>query len=519
MIKILIQIKDNNIYFKAKRNLNEEQKNILNTNIISDNELIFTDEYIFQNLKIVTNFINELITDAVIDTAIIYNNKVVYQILEILKNTKSITNLILKDDVPITFKMCEKITETNIKLLSCYNLQDFMVDYLDNANIRIESRCEMFFISSFMQNNSLNKYSSIYYKKSIHLTLPISENDIDDLNAFCKINKYLKTIHVNKAIKSDLEEIINIINMYKLKNIKIVLHENVNNIELVEYIKRINKSSKKKNNIKITVSYSDEYLYKNFLPQTNIGILRAMLFIILIIVLGSFLYVFINNYVAYQKDEEFKSGFKEIISSTDTEIIVEELEKNSSKKIVNEYIASLMTYNSDTIAWLTVNNTGIDYPIVQTDNNEYYLNHNIANKNDLNGWIFMDYRNDEDLINDNTVFYGHTRYNSNVMFGTLTNIENKEWRSNEENLTISLDTLYESNKYKIFSYYTIGITNDYLKYQFTNDIEKYEFLNMLKNRSIYDFDTEIHSDDKIITLSTCEDGGSKRLVVHAVLID
>ena len=71
MKKILLQIKNNKLFFSIKRRLNTEQKNLINTNVISQNELVFSDEYIEANIKIVHNFIKELINDYDIDTIVI----------------------------------------------------------------------------------------------------------------------------------------------------------------------------------------------------------------------------------------------------------------------------------------------------------------------------------------------------------------------------------------------------------------------------------------------------------------
>ena len=72
--------------------------------------------------------------------------------------------------------------------------------------------------------------------------------------------------------------------------------------------------------------------------------------------------------------------------------------------------------------------------------------------------------------------------------------------------------------WKIFSIYTINPEVYYLKTYFESDKEHTIFLNTLKNRSIYDFQEDVSSDDKIITLSTCTDDGTKRIVIHAKMV-
>ena len=140
MKKILIKIKDNTIIIKEKVKLSTEYKNILNTKVISCNELVFSDDYINDNKKIVATFINELTKTYNIDTAIITNNSFALIFLELFKNNKQITTLILKDETPLTFAICEAIMKSNIKNVNCYALQPFMIEYLDKYEILVESR-------------------------------------------------------------------------------------------------------------------------------------------------------------------------------------------------------------------------------------------------------------------------------------------------------------------------------------------------------------------------------------------
>ena len=132
MKKILIKIKDNSLIIKEKIKLSTEYKNILNTNVISCNELVFSDEYILDNPKIVATFLNEITKTYNIDTIIIENNDFTLLLLKVFKNNKQIINLILKDDTPLTFAMCEAIMQSYIKNVNCYALQPSTIDYLDN---------------------------------------------------------------------------------------------------------------------------------------------------------------------------------------------------------------------------------------------------------------------------------------------------------------------------------------------------------------------------------------------------
>ena len=104
------------------------------------------------------------------------------------------------------------------------------------------------------------------------------------------------------------------------------------------------------------------------------------------------------------------------------------------------------------------------------------------------------------------------------MFGSLVCSLKESWYTNEENMYIKMSTPKTNTIWKIFSIYTINPEVYYLKTYFEDEEEHTIFLNTLKNRSIYDFQEDVSSDDKIITLSTCTDDGTKRIVIHAKMV-
>ena len=174
--------------------------------------------------------------------------------------------------------------------------------------------------------------------------------------------------------------------------------------------------------------------------------------------------------------------------------------------------------NPETVGWVTVPNTNIDYPVVQSTDNQYYLSHNIYRKEDKNGWVFMDFRNDVVNLSDNLILYAHNRYYNGIMFGNLQNMMRYNWYSIPDNQIITIKTLYAELHYKIFSMYKIETTVDYLQVLFSDKDAKMKMFNMIKDRSIYNFNIDLNEDDKILTLSTCADEYNK-YVVHAVLLD
>lgn len=180
-------------------------------------------------------------------------------------------------------------------------------------------------------------------------------------------------------------------------------------------------------------------------------------------------------------------------------------------------LSLLKEKNPDTVAFIHMENTNINYPIVQTNNNEYYLKHAFDKSRNSAGWVFMDSENNADFSNDNTVIYGHGRLDKTV-FGSLKNTLNEAWQSNKENYIIWISTPTLDMVYQIFSIYTIESEGYYIKTSFSSSEEKEKWLTEMKKRNTTPQDTAVLPTDKILTLSTCLNDNGGRIVVQAKLI-
>ena len=237
-------------------------------------------------------------------------------------------------------------------------------------------------------------------------------------------------------------------------------------------------------------------------------------------------------YEWYKDNQEVKNIKDKVVDDTN----VKEKEDNENTENINppvneaddywDYIKmsllevdfnELLAKNSDTVGWIQVKGTNINYPIVQTTNNDYYLTHAFDKTTNDAGWVFMDYRNDAVNFNQNTIIYAHSRYNG-TMFGSLKNILNSSWYTNKENHIIRLSTPSENTMWQVFSVYTIPKESYYIMTSFSTDESYSEFLNTIKGRSEVDFSGTVNTGDKILTLSTCKDNFGNRVVMHAKLI-
>jgi len=224
--------------------------------------------------------------------------------------------------------------------------------------------------------------------------------------------------------------------------------------------------------------------------------------------------------VIYQKEEQ-------IIVDENKEIVIDNKDNN---EVNNEtvtypqvtYTAANIDYyinqNSDTVAWLYVPNTRVNYPVVQANDNDFYLNHDFYKRSTNAGWVFADYRGEFPNLGYNTIIYGHNLINK-TMFGSLTNIIKSSWYGNSNNHYIKTSTTNANQVWKVFAVYEIDPVVDYLKTYFDSVEEYNDWINLMKSRSIYDFGESVDYSDKVLTLSTCNDAGTKRVVLQAKLVN
>lgn len=254
---------------------------------------------------------------------------------------------------------------------------------------------------------------------------------------------------------------------------------------------------------------------------------------ILIIFIIIFIFSGLKLFIWKQDSNKTKDIEKEIIDNADTEErqAIEENTQNINPPddkdndywnyikmdMLNVNFDDLKKKNSDTVGWIKVEGTNINYPVVQTTDNKYYLNHSYDKTYNKAGWVYADYRNNLDSFDKNTIIYAHGRVDT-TMFGSLKNILKSSWYNNKNNHIIKFSTPKENTLWQVFSVYTIEAESYYITTKFpTNEYFK-EFVTTLKSRSKIEFSATPDENDKILTLSTCKDSKGNRVVMHAKLI-
>ena len=182
-------------------------------------------------------------------------------------------------------------------------------------------------------------------------------------------------------------------------------------------------------------------------------------------------------------------------------------------------LSAYLAQNPDFVAWLRIPGTNVDYPVVQTDNPDYYLNHTFSGKSSVVGTLFSLADADYAAPGRNIAIYGHhLRSSGEKMFTSLMRYKNPDFY--EDNKTVMLDSLYRHREYTIFAVMNMKVGDwEPSRTTFSGDAAFMAFVNRAKSESLYDTGVEVGTDDHILTLITCDRsyaGKEGRLVILAV---
>lgn len=235
---------------------------------------------------------------------------------------------------------------------------------------------------------------------------------------------------------------------------------------------------------------------------------------ILLILLLS--YLFYNFYINIRDKNLNKKLQNEIINNVSTNV----LDENVQNEVIDT-VKELQNKNADVKAWIKINDTNINYPVVQTNDNDYYLYRNYKKENSNYGSIFIDKNSDIENPNSNIIIYGHNMKDGS-MFRDLLKYEDEEYYNNHK--YIEFVTNISSNTYEILAVFKSRIfyknENNVFRYYYYTDLdteEEYDYyIDNCKQLSLYDTGVNAEYGEQIITLITCEYSSENgRMVVVA----
>ena len=241
---------------------------------------------------------------------------------------------------------------------------------------------------------------------------------------------------------------------------------------------------------------------------------KVIKIILLVICLCVFIFSAYNIYKYLSEENANKKLNNELMEKP----IIETANDNNDNTQENEDIlpisvdfSVLKQENEDIVGWLYLEDSPINYPVVQSYDNDYYLRRLVNGEYNIAGSLFMDYRNDSNLEDNNTIIYGHNMKN-NTMFGSLQEYKNQNYYDNHK--VMYYFTPEKNYIIELFTGYTISVESDIYDLSIIDSSKLEELI----SKSDFESNTKVTEEDKIITLSTCAyeyDGA--RYVVMGVL--
>lgn len=236
--------------------------------------------------------------------------------------------------------------------------------------------------------------------------------------------------------------------------------------------------------------------------------MRKLINIILVAIIIVCLSIIGYKYYNYNKDDKLNSEIQDLqpvineASDLDNNSSGENDGQDQSKE--GNYVNSaneeeLKSINSDYKMWIQIENTNINYPVVQGSDNDYYLKHNFRKESNISGTVFVESANDID--NDkNIILYGHNMRNG-TMFNNITNYKEESFFNEDNKISIIMNnTLYE---YEVFSVYVKNVSEVNLAIGFANEDEFINYAYNEADESLYKKDVDFSAEDNLITLVTC----------------
>ena len=342
------------------------------------------------------------------------------------------------------------------------------------------------------------------------------------------LNETTETINESKHIVENGKTFVDITEQYVKKETVIDPETKVE--ERTETVKPKKKKVRTFNEI-----FSD--FFKGFIPlkkdSTKEKIRKIIMDVAIITIIGccfAFVDLYVERQVQLQQREEIENTIVDTNDFDDNQY-VEAWQDVFAKyptiqfpENMNLKYSYLYAVNQDLVGWVKIDNTNLDVQVVQSSDNDYYLNRDFYRKTSRYGCPYLDFKNDPQYLDDNTVIYGH-HMTDGLMFSNLDKYKTLE--GYKESPIIEYSTLYETYYFKVFAAFISNakVVDDngnffnFIVTDFVTDEKFSGFVDEVEKRSIFKTDVNVQPDDKLITLVTCSyEFDSARLVVMGRLL-
>lgn len=257
----------------------------------------------------------------------------------------------------------------------------------------------------------------------------------------------------------------------------------------------------------------------DFVRKSKIWLLR----ILLLVAVGVFVFAagkLLQIYLEYKRGADTYEELQEYVQEPQKQDEKESEKVDKPEELESPYLQvdleGLKAENPDVVAWIQIPALDISYPVVQGTDNYYYLHHMFNGESNTSGSIFVDYHNSADFTDSNTIVYGHNMKDK-TMFGRLDGYQEQALYQQYPCFYIYIPGYVM--EYQIVSCYagrngSVGYT-----YGFPTPEEFQDFLDKILSYAGYDTGTEVTTEDKIVTLSTCVNSNRNyRYLVHGKLV-
>lgn len=288
------------------------------------------------------------------------------------------------------------------------------------------------------------------------------------------------------------------------------LWDSFNNLQGLNARKEVNKKANIQDNggeLQVSLDDYDEPMKQEIIRQLKKQENKRRLIVTFLSIVAAASLGYLAFYTFYYQKNNVDYKQLADLKDENTGVKVHLTEEKDKPPILAKY-KTLYEKNKRLIGWLKIDDTNIDYPIMQTVNNEYYLDHNYNQEYDKNGSLFLDKDCNAAFPNTNMIIYGHHMKSGN-MFGNL-NYYSKESYF-KEHPQFQFDTIYEEGVYDVMYVFRSRIYSEeeivFKYYQFfdaTSADEFYSYMDAMTNLSLYDTGVTASYGDKLITLSTCD---------------
>ena len=245
--------------------------------------------------------------------------------------------------------------------------------------------------------------------------------------------------------------------------------------------------------------------------------MRRFIMVILALVFCVSTFYFGKAFLEYRKGDQIYENAMEFVLEAETPVEIKE--ENPLKRTFSKIdFAGMRAVNEDVIGWIQILDSPVDYPLLDADDNKYYLSHTYDRQWSSYGSIFLEPRNNPDLSEKHLVVYGHNMVNES-MFGSLLEYKKQEYADTHPEITICMTD--RDLTYRVFSAYTAHVDSAAYRMSFGDDASFMEMTEQMKANSVIATDIMPTAEDQVLTLSTCTPEGAKkyRFIVNAVLVD